>query len=127
MKRIATLLRRGIPALLCIPLLACTPIEQSARNTAAALNGALTAAQAKYQASCTANPKQTVCTTINQAIAGQNALITATEAYCSWPPGTITTPPLPTTACTPVKTATAALQTAIANANLFVAQLKGAL
>jgi len=107
--------------LICV---ACTPLEQSARNTAAALQGALTAAQAQYLTQCTANPKATPCTIINQAIAGQNALVTATEAYCGW---SETAPPAnPTSAtCTPVKSATAGLQAAINNATLFVSELKG--
>src|ERR1700685_1832193 len=98
-----------ILTLICV---ACTPVEQSARNTAAALQGALTAAQAQYLTQCTANPKATSCTIINQAIAGQNALVTATEAYCGW---SETAPPAnPTSApCTPVKSASAGLQTAI--------------
>lgn len=107
-----------------LSMVACSPIEQQARNSAAALGGLLAAAQTQYQAGCTTNPSQSICTTINQAISGENALITATEAYCGWsaasPPGA------PSQACVPVKTATAGLQTAIANANSFISQLKGA-
>lgn len=103
-------------------LTACTPLEQSARNTAAALQGALAAAQAQYQTECTASPKDTPCTVINQAVSGQNALVTAVEAYCNWsqasPPANGTVP------CVPVKSASAGLQTAINNANLFIVELK---
>jgi hypothetical protein len=111
--------------LLCLTLVltACSPLEQQARNTAAALQGALAAAQTQYTVECTANPKQSYCLTINQAVAGQNALITALEAYCGWsqsaPPANGTAP------CVPVKTAAAGLQTAVNNANLFVTELKG--
>ena len=113
-----------IPTLLAAIMFSCqaTPLEQSARDTDAALSGALSAAQAQYQASCTSNPQQTVCTTINKAGAGQNALTTAIEAYCGWSAGTNTA-----STCTPVKTAAAGLQTAIDNANLFVTELKGVL
>jgi hypothetical protein len=108
---------------LCLLTTACTPIEQSARNTAAALQGALGAAQAKYQSSCAASPTQTQCVTINKAVDGQNALVTAVEAYCGWsqsaPPANGALP------CTPVKSAAAGLQAAINNANLFVTELKG--
>ena len=107
---------------LTLCLLTCTPLEQSARNTAAALQGALGAVQAQYQTTCEATPSQTACVTINQAVAGQNALITATEAYCGWSP---TSPPASTTAtCVPVKTAAAGLNSAISNANLFVTELQ---
>ena len=104
-------------------LLACSPLEQQARNTAAALQGAIGAAQAQYQTECTATPKDSACVTINQAVAGQNALVTAVEAYCGWsetaPPANGSQP------CVPVKTASAGLQTAISNANLFITELKG--
>jgi hypothetical protein len=106
---------------LCLITTACSPIEQNARNTAAALQGALGAAQAKYQTTCAADKTQTACTTINRAIDGQNALVTAVEAYCGWsvlaPPANGAQP------CVPVKGATAGLQTAINNANLFVTEL----
>jgi hypothetical protein len=110
---------------LCFVLVACplTPIEQSARNTAAALQGAIAAAQAQYQTQCTSTPTVQACVIINQSIAGQNALITATEGYCGW---SVSAPPAnPTAPCVPVKTAQAGLQAAINNANLFVTELKG--
>lgn len=117
-------MRKSLIALIvacCLATTACTPLEQSARNTAAALQGALGAAQAQYQTACTADKTQTACTTINRAIDGQNALVTAVEAYCGW---SVTAPPangaLP---CVPVKGATAGLQTAINNATLFVTEL----
>jgi hypothetical protein len=110
---------------LTLVMVACSPLEQQARNTAAALQGALSAAQAQYLTQCTANPKDTPCVTINQAIAGENALVTAVEAYCGWsqtaPPANGTTP------CVPVKGAAAGLQTAINNANLFITELRGIL
>jgi hypothetical protein len=108
---------------LLLSTVACTPLEQSARNTAAALQGALTAAQAQYLTQCTATPKDSPCVIINQAVAGQNALVTAVEAYCGWsesaPPANGALP------CVPVKTAAAGLQSAINNASLFITELKG--
>jgi hypothetical protein len=119
MRRIATMF-------LTVTLLlatACSPLEQQARNTAAALQGALGAAQAKYQTTCTADKTQSVCVTINRAVDGQNALVTALEAYCGW---SQTAPPANgSQTCVPVKGASAGLQTAINNANLFVSELKG--
>jgi len=110
--------------LACIlPTLACSPIEQSARNTAAALQGAIAAAQAQYTNECTAAPTDKPCVTINQAVAGQNALVTAVEAYCGW--SQLAPPANATQTCVPVKGATAGLQTAINNANLFTLELKG--
>ena len=107
-----------------ILMVACSStLAQQARDTSAALNGAIAGAQAKYQSSCTANPSQQVCTVINQAVAGQNALITATEAYCGWVAGTAPT----NQTCTPVSNAEAGLTAAIANANQLITQIKGAI
>lgn len=107
----------------CIVMLGCSPLEQNARNTAAALQGAIIAAQASQQASCSANPKQAPCTIINNAIAGQTALITSITAYCGW---SMTNPPAdPNATCVPVKTAQQGLQAAIANATTFITELKG--
>ena len=112
-----------LPLLFC--LIACSPLEQQARNTAAALQGTIVAAQAKYHDSCVATPSQTVCKTINQGVSGENALVTAIEAYCSW---SATTPPSdPNANCVPVKTAQAGLSAAIANAATLTTQIKGAL
>jgi hypothetical protein len=74
---------------------------------------------------CTATPKDSPCVIINQAVAGENSLVTAVEAYCGW---SVTSPPangaLP---CVPVKSAAAGLQAAINNATLFITELKGIL
>lgn len=108
---------------LLLPLVACSPIENNARDAAAALKGSLVAAQAEYASQCQADAKATVCDLITRATAAQNALITATEAYCGW---SVTLPPAdPTAKCVPVKTAEAGLNVAIANANNFVVALKG--
>jgi hypothetical protein len=110
-----------LPLLVC--LVACSPLEQQARNTAAALQGAIVAAQGQYHDTCTSNPKQNSCGIINNAISGENALITAVETYCGW---SATNPPAdPNATCVPVKTAQAGLQAAIANATTFITELKG--
>ena len=104
---------------------ACSPIENKARDTAAALQGAILAAQSQYQVPCTADNTQSACKTISKAVAGQNALITSIEAYCSWSP--VNPPADPSAKCSPVKSAEPALQTAIANATEFISELKGVL
>jgi len=103
----------------------CSPVEQKARDTAAALSGSIVAAQSQYQASCTANPNQQVCQLINRGVAGENALITAVESYCGWAPGAA--PPDSTAACVPVKSAQAALEAAIVNAASLTLEIKGAI
>jgi hypothetical protein len=124
MKRRAVLsFGTALTALILLCGFSCSPIQNNARDTAAALQGAITAAQAQYQATCTANPTQTPCTAINQAVAAQNLLITATEAYCNWSPAAA--PSDPTATCVPVSSAEGALQTAINNATTFIAELKG--
>jgi len=106
-------------------LVGCSPVEQKARDTAAALSGAIVAAQSQYQASCTANPSEQVCQLINRGVAGENALITAVETYCGWTPGAA--PPDPTATCVPLKSAQAGLEAAIANAAELTLEIKGAI
>lgn len=101
----------------------CNSPEQQARDTAAGLSGVLTTAQSQFTASCQADSNQNVCQIINRGIAGQNALITATETYCGF--ALTPTPPDPSEVCHPVKTAQPALQTAITNANQLITEIKG--
>jgi hypothetical protein len=108
-----------------LPMLGCSPLENRARDTAAALSGSIIAAQTEYQASCAANSSQEVCQVINRGVSGENALLTAVETYCGWTP--TLAPPDPTAACVPVKSAQAALEAAIANAATLTVQIKGAL
>src|SRR5258707_6509710 len=95
-------------ALGVLPMLACSPLENQARNTAAALSGSIVAAQAKYQGSCTANPSQQICQAINRGVSGENALITAVETYCGW--AVTPAPPDPNAEWIAVKSAEAVLQ-----------------
>jgi hypothetical protein len=121
MRKLATILM--VMGLLV--LVGCSPLENQARDTAAALSGAIVAAQSEYQASCAANPKQQVCEVINRGVSGENALVTAVETYCGW--SVSLAPPDPTAKCVPVKSAEAALRAAIANAAAMTLQIKGAL
>jgi len=104
-------------------LTACPKFEQNARDTAAALGGAITAAQAQHQTECQAAPTLATCVLINRAIGAQNALVTSIEAYCGWTAGVLPTDP--NAACVPVASAKAGLQSAIDNSNVFIGQLKG--
>ncbi len=116
----------SIPLVICLlAMLGCSPLENQARDAAAALSGSITAAQTKYQASCTAKPSQEICQFINRGVSGENALITAVETYCGW--AVTPAPPDPNAKCVPVKSAQSALQTAIANAATLTLQIKGAL
>lgn len=108
-----------------LPMLGCSPIENQARDTAAALSGSIIAAQTKYQASCTANANQEVCQLINRGASGENALITAVETYCGW--GPMLAPPDAAARCVPVKSMQAGLQAAIANAAALTLEIKGAI
>jgi hypothetical protein len=115
----------GLLVVCSVVMLGCSPVESKARDTAAALSGAIVAAQTQYQASCVANPNQQVCQLIDRGVAGENALITAVETYCGWTPGVAPTDP--TATCVPVKSAQAALETAIANASTLTLEIKGAI
>lgn len=107
-----------------LSLVGCSPLENQARDTAAALSGSIVAAQSVYQARCAANPGQEICEVINRGVAGENALITAVETYCGW---AAVAPLDPTAKCVPVKSAKAALEAEIANAAALTLQIKGAL
>lgn len=115
----------GLLLVCFLPMLGCSPIENQARDTAAALSGAIVAAQAQYEASCVTNPNQQVCQLINRGVSGENALVTAVETYCGWTPSVA--PPDATAECVPVKSAQAALQAAIANATTLTLEIKGAI
>ena len=121
-------MRLVLAAMVVISVLAmtgCSPLENQARNTAAALSGSIVAAQLEYQASCMANPRQEICELINQGVSGENALITTIEGYCGW--SETLAPPDPTASCVPVKSAEGALRAAIANAASLTVQIKGAI
>lgn len=116
--------------LLLVAVMACgftgctTPPEQVARNVLAGASGAVANAQTKYATQCQANPKGSVCETINRTVDGQNAAITALETYCGFElTGNL---PAPSATCVPVKSALPALQTAVANLNQLVTELKSA-
>jgi hypothetical protein len=115
----------GVLVVMLLPMLGCSPLENQARDTAAALSGSIAAAQSMYQARCAANPAQEICQVINRGVSGENALLTAVETYCGWTP--TLAPPDPAAKCLPVGTARTALQAAIANAATLTLQIKGAL
>jgi hypothetical protein len=118
------LMLKLLPFPLLLVLAACpSGVEKNARDTAAALNGALVSAQSEYQTSCTNNPQLPTCVTINRGVAAQNALITATELYCGW--ATSGPPPDPNQKCVPVSSFQAGLQSALNNANQAVTDIKG--
>jgi len=119
MKLVASILM----ALALVPLIACSPVETKARDTAAALSGSIVAAQFKYQASCQANPAQQVCVAINKGVNAENALVSAVETYCGWEVNAA--PPDPNAKCVPVKSAEQALVAAIANAATITTEIKG--
>lgn len=109
----------------CVAMLGCSPVENQARDAAAALSGSIVAAQSRYQATCTTNPAQEVCRVINRGVSAQNSLITAIETYCGWSvsPG----PADPNAKCVPMRSAEATLKAAIANASALTKEIKGAM
>lgn len=108
-----------------LPMMACTALENQARDAAAALSGSIIAAQSRHQATCTADPAQEICRVINRGVSAQNALITAIETYCGWP---VTLGPTdPNAKCAPVRSAEATLKAAIANAAALTQEIKGAI
>lgn len=118
--------KRPWAAILALPLLltliGCPSVVTTARDTAAALNGAIVAAQAQHQTQCTAAPTQAACVTINKGIDAENLLITTIQTYCGWSP--TVAPANPTAPCVPVPSALAALNQAVSNANTIIPEVK---
>lgn len=115
--------------LLVLPLIAmvlmvtgCKPPEQLARDGIATFSGTLAKAQQEYLASCSANPAQAACTTINKGVRAQNAAITSLETYCQFNLNA----PLPPvgTKCNPVKSAGDGLKSAMNNLNQLMKELQ---
>lgn len=104
-------------------LIGCQPIEKTAQEVLAANKGYLEAAITKNAASCMANPSQTVCQVIVKDAYAQGAAVTALEVYCQIPPHTLTNPPLK---CTPLSSASSALQDALSNVNALTADIRKA-
>ena len=116
MRQITTLLALAAVAL---SLTSCGPVEKTARDTIAAATGLIQSAQTEYKAECAALPTAPKCVLVNDGVHGQNAAITALEAYCGFQVGVS----LPSDVCKPVKGAEPALTAAIGNLNRFVGEI----
>ena len=106
-------------------LVACTPVERSAYNTAVAAKAFLDT-ERKAHPEC--NPgTSTVCLDIAKAVAAKDVLIDAISVYCAGPDfangGACNAPAKGTPAA---QQAVAKLQAAIANYNQAATDLKGA-
>jgi hypothetical protein len=97
-----------------------TTLEQRARDGIAGATGFISKAQSQYQTECSANPTMTTCVTINKSIDAQNLTITALKTYCGFKP----TDPIETV-CAPVASKADALNSALANLNQLINDVKG--
>lgn len=133
-------MKKALALLIALPIMlvaiGCTPVEQKARNTEAALNGLITPLQAQYQASCSApanlqvNPQ--MCDLINRGVSAQNALATAAETYCGFAVALLPNDPalrasVLATNCVPQKNAKGLLVSATLNAGQIVLELRAAI
>lgn len=108
--------RRVLALLLPLVLLisGCTPIERQAYNTIVGAKAFLDSMKAQHPECSTSS--STLCDTIKRATYAKDALITATEIYCSGPQfeaGGVCNPPAKGTAA--AQQVTAKLQAAITN------------
>lgn len=117
----ARLLPMLLLLLLLIPIACNETPDQLARDSIAAANGLLTAAQAQYVNSCKPNPTQGVCVLINHGVDALNIAITSLETYCGF--SLSPTPPAADTKCAPVANARAGLNVAIANLNQIISEI----
>lgn len=114
-------------AVLTLALTGCSPLENSARDAAAAAQGFIEQAQQNHLTECQANPeKDFPCQNINQAIGAQNLLIDAIEQYCGFPsrPGAEALKALEGRHCIRNKAAGERLRSAVASLNSIIADYR---
>ena len=111
----------------CVVMTACTSLEKQAYNTIVGAKAFLDHARALHP-ECATSPNTTVCSDISRAVSAKDALIDATEVYCSGPQfengGACQAPAKGTPA---YDQAVAKLKAAIASYNQMASDLKGAL
>jgi hypothetical protein len=66
----------------CVVMTSCTPIEKQAYNTIVGAKAFLDHVRALHP-ECSSQPTATVCADITKATSAKDALIDATEVYCS--------------------------------------------
>ena len=99
-------------------LVGCAP-EKVARDAIASAKGVIETAQAKYHDTCTADPTQSQCVSINKLVAGQGFAIDTLNVYCAgpeWDTGAV---------CTPHKELESKLREAVANLEREKTDVKG--
>lgn len=106
-------------------MVACTPLERSAYNTAVAAKAFLDT-EKKAHPECSTAATSTVCVDIAKAVAAKDVLLDALTIYCAGPDfangGACNAPAKGTPAAVQ---ASAKLQAAISNYKLVAADLKG--
>lgn len=112
----------------CCGLLAgCTSFVRASVDTLAAAQGFIGQAQKNHQAECSVDPsKDFPCQTINQAVAAQNAAVSALEIYCQLPaaPDPATLANMGTKACNENPSAKDVLSSSLSNLTQILASYK---
>lgn len=103
----------------------CNSFASQARDSIAAFNGYLTAAQAKHTGECIVSKGELpVCDTLRRSDAAENAAIDALEAYCQIPPHTTFTGA--GASCKPVTSLQGGLTAALAGISALTPDIKAA-
>lgn len=105
----------------------CHNFVKASVDTLAAAQGFIAQAQVNHMTECTANPSLPFpCGTINEAVAAQNAGVSALEAYCQVPvlPDAITLKSQSSLTCNENPTAKQAVVSALANIGKILANYK---
>lgn len=105
----------------------CNNFVKASVDTLAAAQGFIAQAQVNHSAQCTANPSLAFpCQTINQAVAAENAAVSALEVYCSVPvaPTPDTLKAQGNAACNPNPSAKTVLINALSNLGKIVSDYK---
>lgn len=119
-------MKKAFLLLTVFALAGCTPLEDSAKDAAAASQAVIQAEQAAHRAACELDSTPAICVNINKAIDAQNALVTAAEIYCGWPanPNPAQLAQAGAMPCQHIASGKAALQAAVLNLNAIVGTVK---
>lgn len=105
--------------LICLFLIACQPLQQTARDSIAVAKGVIETAQQEYLETCRAGSTQPACEIITDAVAAHNLVIDVLNIYCAgddtWQEGA---------ACTPNSAVGPRLRETLSRLNVIIANVK---
>ena len=105
--------------LLCLFLVGCQPLQQTARDSIAVAKGVIETAQDEYLARCKASPTDAPCEAIKDAVAAQGLVVDALNLYCAGKDSWVTGAP-----CSPSKGVEPRLKEALRSLDVIISNVK---